>query len=148
MRFTAVHVPRTFRISLSSPRESLMQAGAKPRSLYILAGAQALSSVLLAIASASGFESSLGDSQIESLGMVVAITGLILAAALLLTAPWARLVTLAWICALMALQLALYARDDSPNYLVMALCLVQVTYLNQAEVKRALSPSPSGEVDP
>ena len=143
MRFTAVHVPRTFRMSLSLPRENLMQAAAKPRGLYILAGAQALSSVLLAIASASGFESSLGDSQTESLGMAVAVTGLILAAALLLTASWAHLATLVWRCALMALQLVLYAGDESPHYIVMALCLVQVIYLNQPDVKRALAPPAS-----
>lgn len=142
MRLTAVHVPRTFRVSWPS-RESVMQAGVKPRGLYLLAGAQALSSILLAIASASGFESSLGDSQLESLGMVVAITGLVLAAGLLLAAPWARLATLVWICSLMALQLALYARDDSPHYVVMALALVQVIYLNQPDVKRALAHRPS-----
>jgi hypothetical protein len=70
--------------------------------------------------------------------MVVACTGLILAAGVLLRTSWARLATLVWICVLMALQLALYARDDS-SYLVMALSLVQVVYLNQPDVKRALA---------
>ena len=124
-----------------------MQAGPKPRGLYALAGAQALSSILLAAGSASGFESSLGDSQTESLGMVVALMGLVLAAGILLTASWARLVTLVWISVLMALQLALYTRDDS-NYLVMALSLVQVVYLNQPDVKRALAARPPAGHDP
>ncbi len=138
MRFTAVHMPRTFGTSSSSLREGVMQAGARPRGLYVLAGAQALSSILLAVGSASGFESSLGDSETESLGMVVACTGLILGAGVLLGMSWARLATLVWICVLMALQLALYPRDDS-SYLVMALSLVQVVYLNQPDVKRALA---------
>ena len=147
MRFTAVHMPRTFGMSSSSPREGVMQAGPKPRGLYALAGAQALSSILLAAGSASGFESSLGDSQTESLGMVVALMGLVLAAGILLTASWARLVTLVWISVLMALQLALYTRDDS-NYLVMALSLVQVVYLNQPDIKRALAARPPAGHDP
>jgi hypothetical protein len=120
-------------------RENLMEAGARPRGLYILAGAQALNSVLLAVASAAGFESSLGDSETESLGMAVAITGLVLAVGLLLTAPWVRVATLVWVSVLMGLQLALYVYDDSPSYVVMALALVQVIYLNQRDVKRALT---------
>jgi flagellar biosynthesis protein FliP len=147
VRFTAVHMPRTLGMSSSSLREGVMQAGAKPRGLYVLAGAQVLSSILLVVASASGFESSLGDSQTESLGMVVALTGLILAAGVLLSTSWARLGTLVWICVLMALQLALYARDDSPSYVVMALSLVQVIYLNQPDVKRSLASRSSAGLD-
>jgi hypothetical protein len=140
VRLTAVHVPRTFRTSSSSPaRVGVTPARQAPPGLYVLAGAQILSSGLLVVASASGFESSLGDSQAESLGMLIAIVGFVLAAGLLLTTRWARPATLVWLCALLVLQLVLYARDDSPNFLVMALCLVQVVYLNQPDVKRALA---------
>jgi uncharacterized protein YaaW (UPF0174 family) len=113
-------------------------AAPKPASFYFLLGAQAGAALLLAVGSASAFEASLGNSQIESLEMVAAVAGLLIAGGIALTARWAWLGAMIWVCAVMTLQLIRYAGDDSPAYAVMVPCLVQVACLQLTDVKRLL----------
>ena len=145
MRLTAVHVPRSLRPQLSSSASTSggsVIAPPRPGALYGLVGVQALSALILLFFSLSGFGASLGDSQVESLEVLAGAAGLIAAAAVLLPARWAWPAAMIWVCAIMALELIVYATGDSPAYAVMLLGVGQVVLLHLTDVKHALGVHP------
>jgi hypothetical protein len=114
----------------------------RPSALYALAGVQAAAALILLLSSLSGFEASLGDSPVESLQVLAGVAGLVVAAAIFPPAKWAWPAAMIWVCAVMALELILYAGADSPAYAVMSLAVVQVILLHLTDVKRALGIHP------
>jgi hypothetical protein len=117
-------------------------AAPHPSVLYGLAAVQALAAIILMLSSLSGFKPSLGDSHVDSLGMLSGVAGLVIAAAIYLSTRWAWPAAMVWACIVLTLQLILYATGDSPAYAVMLLGVAQVVLLQLPDVKRALGMQP------
>lgn len=77
-------------------------------------------------------------------GLAIAIWGLLVALGLWRLQRWAWTATMLWVGIVMALALLSYVRGN-PSYVVMALSVVQVFYLNQSEIQRVFAGG-AGEV--
>jgi hypothetical protein len=76
---------------------------------------------------------------------LVGILGLTIAAGLWMLMRWAWVATMLWAGISMATALASYAAGE-PEYILMALGMVTVFYLNQGEVQEAFSNATDEEV--
>ena len=141
MRLTAVHVPRYLRHRTPSRAANAGERAVFPirhSALYGLSAVQALAGAVLVLSSLSGFQASLGDSQIDSLEALAGVAGLLIAAGIVLRTRWAWAAAMLWVCFVLSLELILYATGDSSVYVLMLLSVAQVILLNLNEVKRGL----------
>ena len=83
---------------------------------------------------AVSLESSAAPLALLRIGLVILGIGMVIG--LLRMDRWAWVLTMLWVGFVMTLALLAYL-DGEPVYVVMALCVVQVLYLNQSEVQRA-----------
>ena len=140
MRLSAVHVPRGLLTRSPSPRTRDRGVPRKPTLVWTLAGAMLLASLLLILSSASGFEARLGESGGDSMAVMAGVAGVLLAAGIVFALRWAWTGAMAWLCAVMILELLVYASAQTLAYGVMALSILQVVLLHMSDVKRALVP--------
>ncbi|HEY7269329.1 MAG TPA: hypothetical protein VH951_05850 [Dehalococcoidia bacterium] len=73
----------------------------------------------------------------DAVALAVMLAGLGVAVGLVLLKRWAWVATMIWAGALMAVEMSVYFSGRDANYLVMALSVAQVFYLNLSEVQAA-----------
>jgi hypothetical protein len=115
----------------------------RPFGVYVIALLQAFSAISHASGVLAGLEASifgdLDDSSAGAYALVLSIGGLVVAFGLLRLRRWAWVVTMFWVGLIMAEQLAFYFKGEDANYVVMAVSIVQVFYLNLSEVQVAFA---------
>jgi hypothetical protein len=115
----------------------------RPFGLYVIAGLQALNALSHGFGVLTGLEDAIveGIPGIDSqlIGAVVAVVGLVVAAGLLLLARWAWVAAMLWVGLIMVVEIVLYWRGEDANYVVMAISVLQVFYLNQSDVQAAFT---------
>ena len=123
--------------------ESAEDVAERPFGVYVIALLQVLSAVSHASGVLAGLEASifgdLDDSSAGAYALVLSIGGLVVAFGLLRLRRWAWVVTMLWVGLIMAEQLAFYFKGEDANYVVMAVSIVQVFYLNLSEVQGAFA---------
>jgi hypothetical protein len=80
--------------------------------------------------------------------MLLSIGGLVVAFGLLRLRRWAWAATMLWVGLIMAEQLTFYFKGEDANYVVMAVSIVQVFYLNFSEVQGAFARRQTVETTP
>jgi hypothetical protein len=113
----------------------------RPFGVYVIAAVQAVNAIAHASGVLTGLEDpivkKLANAEADTSALIVALAGLIAAIGLVCLQRWAWVATMLWVGCVMAAELVLYYRGDSPNYAVMAISVVQVLYLNQSDVQKA-----------
>ncbi len=137
---------------LAGPSESRDGGRRLPFGVYVVALLQALNAIGHGAGVVSGLEDRLiaSSTRTEGEGIAIAVmtAGLAVAIGLLMLKRWAWVATMLWVGAAMAAELVLYFRGDQANYIVMALSLGQVLYLNLSDVQGAFERPRTKSVSP
>jgi hypothetical protein len=113
----------------------------RPFGIYVIALLQVLNAAAHFAGVLSDFEDPVVTATGEVTGDVVTTVllglGLAVAAGLLMLQRWAWVATMLWVGFVMAAELIVYWRGDDANYVVMAISVAQVFYLNLSDVQAA-----------
>jgi hypothetical protein len=83
--------------------------------------------------------SGLTETTTDGLAAVLMVVGLVIAAGLLLLRRWAWVGTMLWVGATLAGELLLFFTGGDANFVVVALSVAQVFYLNLSDVQGAFA---------
>jgi len=118
----------------------------RPFGVYVIALLQVVSAITHASGVLAGLEASilgnLDDLSTTAYALLLSVSGLIVAFGLLRLRRWAWVVTMLWVGLIMAEQLVLYFEGEDTNYVLMAVSIVQVFYLNLSDVQSAFARQP------
>jgi hypothetical protein len=103
----------------------------------LIAAVQAINAVVTGLEVLAGRRAVPADSSVTlaTLGAAIALGGLLVAVGLWRLHSWAWTATMIWVGVVMGLALLAYLQGHA-SYIVMALSVVQVFYLNQSDVQR------------
>ncbi|HEX6031318.1 MAG TPA: hypothetical protein VFY90_07790 [Tepidiformaceae bacterium] len=109
----------------------------RPIGVTLVAAVQAINAVATGLEVLAGKRAVPADDTtiLAIVGAAIALGGLVVAFALWRLHPWAWTATMIWVGVVMGLALLAYVQGR-PSYLVMALSVMQVFYLNQSDVQR------------
>lgn len=109
----------------------------RPIGVALIAAVQAITAIIAGVEMAIGDRGLPGESVIvfSVAGAVTAASGLTVAIGLWRLQRWAWTATMLWVGAAMTSALIAYFRGE-PSYLLMAMTVVQVFYLNQSDVQQ------------
>jgi hypothetical protein len=111
----------------------------RPFGVYVVALLQAINAIAYAAGVLTGFEppiTTAGPTDApDAVAVFMLVAGLGVSLGLVMLKRWAWIATMLWVGAVMAAELILYIRGDQANYVVMAVSVVKVLYLNLSDVQ-------------
>jgi hypothetical protein len=131
------------------PTEATEGVAERRFGIYAIALLQAVSAGSHATGILAGLDASvfggLDSFSTGAYALLIAAAGLVVAYGLLRLRRWAWVATMLWVGLAMAEQLLFYLRNEDTNYVVMAVSIIQVFYLNLSDVQAAFARTPAAE---